>query len=226
MVAVLSTISETITPTSNFWLDCRRIHYRMKRLRYLLVGILAAGLCAQAVLVQASTKGRVHQSQSKKTSIVEQKKNPQKSTSHASKGKSASASPAARKTCRTQRVKQHGRTKVLKVCEAADPVLKSPIKEQDLEKPANDNKDSELKARSAPERAYAVDGETFFFQGRKYRVSGLAGGDGSEMAKQRLQKAIDTGAIAIEPLSVDDSGVATAIVRVNGKNVADQILKP
>lgn len=124
--------------------------------------------------------------------------------------------------CRVQKLKGG---KIRRVCKgaAADPLLTSPIQGNALNKPAPPDKSPEVKARSAPDRAYAVDGETFFFQGRKYRVAGLEGADNSDMATQRLQKALESGSLSIDPQSTDDAGVSSAVVRINGRNLAEQL---
>ncbi len=90
--------------------------------------------------------------------------------------------------------------------------------------PVDSGKSADLKARTIPDRAYAVDGYTFFHQGRKYRILGIDESlvpAGSDLAKQRLQLALDSGQVAVEPESVDDSGTVRAQVRVSGKNLAE-----
>lgn len=75
-------------------------------------------------------------------------------------------------------------------------------------------------------RAYAMDGATFYQGGRKIRVQGLdvrEPGMTSEHATQRLQRALDAGSLSVEPVEVDGSGHTVAIVRVNGRNVADAV---
>lgn len=75
-------------------------------------------------------------------------------------------------------------------------------------------------------RAYAMDGATFYQSGRKYRVQGLDARDPgmtSEHATQRLQRALDAGSVSVEPVEVDGAGHTIAVVRVNGRNVADTV---
>jgi hypothetical protein len=75
-------------------------------------------------------------------------------------------------------------------------------------------------------RAYAMDGATFYQSGRKIRVQGLdvkEPGMTSEHATQRLQRALDSGSLTVEPVEVDGSGHTLAVVRVNGRNVADTV---
>lgn len=75
-------------------------------------------------------------------------------------------------------------------------------------------------------RAYAMDGATFYQGGRKIRVQGLdirEPGMTSEHATQRLQRALDSGSVSVEPVEVDGSGHTVAVVRVNGRNVAETV---
>lgn len=75
-------------------------------------------------------------------------------------------------------------------------------------------------------RAYAMDGATFYQNGRKIRVQGLDARDPgmtSEHATQRLQKALDAGSVTVEPVEVDSAGHTLAVVRVNGRNVVDAV---
>ncbi len=75
-------------------------------------------------------------------------------------------------------------------------------------------------------RAYAMDGATFYQSGRKIRVQGLDARDpgmSSEHATQRLQRALDAGSVTVEPVEVDGSGHTVAVVRVNGRNVAEAV---
>ena len=75
-------------------------------------------------------------------------------------------------------------------------------------------------------RAYAMDGASFYQSGRKFRVQGLDARDPgmtSEHATQRLQRALDGGNLTIEPVETDAAGHTVAVVRVNGRNVADVV---
>lgn len=80
--------------------------------------------------------------------------------------------------------------------------------------------------RNIPTRAYAADGQSFYLNGERIRVRGapLAAPGGSELAKQRLQKVLDVGEVTISDKEVDEHGNATAIVRVNGRDVTDLLL--
>ena len=80
--------------------------------------------------------------------------------------------------------------------------------------------------KNIPARAYAADGQSFYRNGEKIRVRGVpfVGPDGSELAKQRLQKALDGGEVTLAEKGVDEDGNAVAIVLVNGRDVADLLL--
>lgn len=76
-------------------------------------------------------------------------------------------------------------------------------------------------------RAYAIDGETFFHHGRKIRVQGIdrpdQGQANNEVEKQRLQTLLDSGEVSIHPVTTDEAGSTLAVVRVNGRDVADRL---
>lgn len=105
--------------------------------------------------------------------------------------------------------------------------MTSPIESNALSTPSGEVRSAEVRARTVPDRAYAVDGETFFFQGRKFRVATTPAGEvGSVMATQRLQKALDSGTLQVEPVGVDAQGVATAAVRINGRTLESLLALP
>lgn len=81
-------------------------------------------------------------------------------------------------------------------------------------------------SRNIPTRAYAADGQSFYLNGERIRVRGVpfVGPDGSELAKQRLQRALDSGEVTLEEKGVDKDGNTIAIVHVNGRDVADIML--
>lgn len=135
---------------------------------------------------------------------------------------------APAKTCQETVVKRGRKIKQRRACpEPAEPLLtNSPIKAGALEQGSKPVADSApIKARSAPIRAYAVDGCTFFHNGRKYHIEGLnpdaANGLTHEHATQRLQQILDSGAVALDPISADENGAIRAVVRIGGRNVAD-----
>ncbi len=72
-------------------------------------------------------------------------------------------------------------------------------------------------------RMYALDGDTFYHNGKKVRVRGLEAAHDSDLAKQRLQRALDSGEVAIEPISTRESGEIEAAVRVNGQDLAEML---
>jgi hypothetical protein len=120
----------------------------------------------------------------------------------------------------------HKGRKGRRACVPAESVLsKSPINAKALEESGKPLDGSPVKARSAPIRAYAVDGATFFLGGRKYQVEGLGADTEAELAyehaAQRLQGILDSGLVTTEALGLDENGVMRAVVRVDGRNVAD-----
>lgn len=185
----------------------------MKRLIQLLCVLGLLGAFAGASAAQTSTS-----------------KTPAKTSTKAKASKKApkasAAKPRTKKAatqCRTLKLK-NGKTRRLCKSEArTDQVLSSPISNNALSKSAPPDNGPEVKVRTAPDRAYAVDGETFFYQGRKYRVAGMGAADSSDMAKLRLQKSLESGVLSIDPLSTDDAGVTTAVVRVDSRNLADRV---
>ena len=174
---------------------------------------------------KSSGKGAQGSAKETKTAKKSSMRAEQKEVS--SRSDERSTSVASRAVCKTVRVKTKKGTQSKRVCNApAEPLLTSNVDGSALTKPAPEGKEPEIKARTVPDRAYAVDGETFFFQGRKFRIAGLKGEAGSEMSKQRLQRALDSGSLMVDPVSVDGQGVATASVRVNGRSLEDLLAQP
>lgn len=140
-------------------------------------------------------------------------------------GKAAAGKSNSGSACKTIRVKTAKGYVNRRSCKESAPAearsLTSPITDNALTKTAPTSSDV-VKARTVPDRAYAVDGQTFFYQGRKYRVAGLKGNDNSDMAKQRLQRSLESGSLSVSPLRTDEAGVATATVRVNGRDIAEE----
>ncbi|MCX9158451.1 hypothetical protein OPU71_20205 [Niveibacterium sp. 24ML] len=142
---------------------------------------------------------------------------------------SAKAKPAAAKpkTC-YQTVKRNGKNvKVKKPCGGGEEsvVSRSPINAQSLENSGTPLDGAPVKARSAPIRAYAVDGSTFFHNGRKIVIDGLGPETGAGLthdhASQRLQRLLDGGALSIDPVAADENGAVRARVRVDGRDLSD-----
>lgn len=182
-------------------------------IRHVLVGlcvsILLAGSPAEAA---PKTAHKSSASNAKKSSRAPAANSKKKST----------VNNAGEQSCKTVRVKTKKGYRTTRKCTSEGP-LKSPIGAGALESPQTGGK-PELKARTIPDRAYAVDGYTFFHQGRKYRILGINEElvpAGSDLAKQRLQMALDSGQITVEPEAIDDNGTTRALVRVGGKNLAD-----
>jgi hypothetical protein len=76
-----------------------------------------------------------------------------------------------------------------------------------------------------PQRMYASYGDMFYYNGRQYRVEGVAPVMAKqEVVKQRLQQMLDSGDVSIEPKSLDEaSGLTTAVIRVAGRDVAESL---
>jgi hypothetical protein len=71
---------------------------------------------------------------------------------------------------------------------------------------------------------YAFEGDSFYLNGRKYRVDGVSPPLAKqEITKQRLQQLLDSGEVSIEPKGMDEAGVTTAVIRVAGRDVAETL---
>lgn len=170
---------------------------------------------SQSSKAKTSTKDSAKGSKTKKSSA----------SSASGKKKTATADSQSKQNCKNVRVKTSKGYRTEKKCTPTESALQSPIGAGDINgQSASTGKQPELKARTIPDRAYAVDGYTFFHQGRKYRVIGIKEDvvpAGSDLAKQRLQLALDSGTVSVEPETVDENGIMRAVVRVSGKNLAD-----
>jgi hypothetical protein len=193
-----------------------------KTLRCLLSLVCIVGLSGTGVAAYATDQ------QTTKTTKAHTHKAPVKAKSKTGSKKSATKSGGETvqtvKTCRSVHVKTAKGYRTTHKCSVTEGALHSPIDANAINAQSTPGKQPELKARTIPDRAYAVDGYTFFHQGRKYRVIGIDEAlvpAGSDLAKQRLQLALDGGAISVEPEAVDENGTMRALVRVGGKNLAD-----
>ncbi|MBS1210428.1 MAG: hypothetical protein H6R19_2826 [Proteobacteria bacterium] len=198
----------------------------MKKLMRCLC-ILGLGCAAMmSASLQASTPKKKPTVASSSQANKVHSKAPQAAKSRVKAGKAGTASkskkakPSSSQSC-TVIKRPHGKSRRSCKSVPAEPLLQSPIQDNALNKSASSDKTPEIKARTAPDRAYAVDGETFFFQGRKYHVAGTEDSGNSDMAKQRLQKALESGTLSIDPISTDDTGVSNANVRINGRDLAE-----
>jgi hypothetical protein len=191
--------------------------------------LTTVSLAAEAAHTKAhKTKTSAAKAHSKSRSTAAHAKKPTaKSSNTAGSSKKALTETAVKRTqtCKTVRVKTAKGVRSQRRCTnaPAEKALHSPIGANVM---GGDNSPAkqELKARTIPDRAYAVDGYTFFHQGRKYRVLGIDEQlipAGSDLAKQRLQVALDSGPINVEPLEVDENGTMRATVRIGGRNLAD-----
>jgi len=191
----------------------------------LLMKNLMHSLCALmlgcAVLLSASAQAATPQKKAVRTTQAKKAVRTTQAKKTSTSKKAAVRSGASQ--CRVIKLKGGKTRRLCKAAPGGDPVLRSPIQGNALNKPAPVDKGPEVKVRSAPDRAYAVDGEVFFFQGRKYRVAGMEGVGGDDMAKQRLQKALESGSLSIDSQSTDDAGVSTATVRVDGRNLVESL---
>lgn len=109
---------------------------------------------------------------------------------------------------------------------AAVPAVAAPAAAAAVAAPASVQSQPAGRTPKGTPRAYAMDGATFYQGGRKIRVQGLdirEPGMTSEHATQRLQRALDSGSLSVEPVEVDASGHTIAVVRVNGRNVAETV---
>jgi endonuclease YncB( thermonuclease family) len=73
-------------------------------------------------------------------------------------------------------------------------------------------------------RMYALDGDTFYHNGKKIRVRGLEAVHDSDVAMQRLQRALDSGEVAVEPIVTRETGEVEATVRVHGRDLTEILL--
>ena len=78
-----------------------------------------------------------------------------------------------------------------------------------------------------PGDAIALDGESFLAGGVRYRVLGLDGLDpGDPAARERLQQLLASGRVGVRARGVDRFGRTTALVRVNGQDLAPMLRVP
>lgn len=70
-----------------------------------------------------------------------------------------------------------------------------------------------------------IDGDTFYYEGKKYRVSGIdtpeKGQYNFERAKNKLETLLKYGSVEINEMAKDKYGRTVAKVRVNGEYVSD-----
>lgn len=80
----------------------------------------------------------------------------------------------------------------------------------------------ERAAPPPPVKAYAIDGKHFYYGGREFIVEGLeAPRPGSELAKQRLQRILDSGELSMAPVGEASDGATRVHVSVDGNPVSD-----
>lgn len=194
--------------------------------RGLCLALCATLWMAAPALTHAGQKGATASQKSSAKAKKPSSAKPKSSAAKRGSGAARSASAGGR-TC-YETVKRKGKSVRVKTpCpSASSPVLtRSPIHERALQESGTPLDGSPVKARSAPIRAYAVDGGTFFHNGRKYKVDGLGDAAGAGLthdhAAHRLQQILDSGHVSLEPIGADDTGAMRALVKVDGRNVAE-----
>lgn len=81
---------------------------------------------------------------------------------------------------------------------------------------------TERAAPLPPVRAYAISGDTFYYDGQKIQVEGLRPArPDSELAKQRLQQRLDAGPITLTPVGPKVAGLVRARVQVGGESISN-----
>jgi len=72
-------------------------------------------------------------------------------------------------------------------------------------------------------RAYAIDGASFYLDGRRIQVDGLPAGSGrrDDLARQRLQALLDSGEIRFDGRTDPASGALLARVWIDGREMAE-----
>jgi endonuclease YncB( thermonuclease family) len=185
-----------------------------------------ASMTSQATETKTHKTATTHSSSAASKSTSKTKKSTTKSSASSKKksSKTSTTESSVKSTCKSVRVKTSKGYHTERKCTTTESALHSPIGAGEIDSQSSAGKQPELKARTIPDRAYAVDGYTFFHQGRKYRIVGIDEAlipAGSDLAKQRLQLALDSGPISVEPETVDENGTMRAVVRIGGKNLAD-----
>ena len=75
-------------------------------------------------------------------------------------------------------------------------------------------------------RAYAIDGTSFFFDGRRIILHGEDARRperATRHAAQRLQQALDSGTVSVRPVGEDASGAILALVTIEGRDVREML---
>jgi len=203
---------------------------RIVRWRHLAFGILGALMCVSAPTVAAAqakktaTHTTAASEKSKSSKSASTKKSPA-STKKAPGDKTTAKSAGGAKACYKTTVSKGRKQRVKVPCgPAPEPVLsQSPINEKALQQSGEPLPNSPVKARSAPIRAYAVDGLTFYQNGRKFRIEGMddQAGLSNEREAHKLQQILDSGTVTMEPIGNDDSGAMRAVVKVDGRDVSE-----
>jgi endonuclease YncB( thermonuclease family) len=205
---------------------------------------LTVALATLSLGIAPSTLAATQANKTKKTQPAPQPSTVKKAPAKAQPGKSANAkqaragrgSPEARKQAGTRRgskvgprahaaapqaTQRHGPVPQTSGSSASPVVLAPPSADAGTPAPAT------RRARPVSNRAYAIDGESFFHNGRKIHIQGVdrpdLGQANNEVAKQRLQALLDSGELNVQPVATDESGRTVAVVRVNGRDVSERL---
>jgi hypothetical protein len=196
----------------------------MKKTAFLL-GVVLASVC---FLPTASEAARGHD---KKVVVAKSaKKAVRPSSKIKAKSRSVRASPVATKTPRMMPKKRQGALmyqsegggsgllpSLAKTSVVSNPVVGEAVANLTLGA-------ATLSKKGLPQRMYAFEGDSFYLNGRKYRVDGVSPPLAKqEITKQRLQQLLDSGEVSIEPKGMDEAGVTTAVIRVAGRDVAETL---
>jgi len=81
---------------------------------------------------------------------------------------------------------------------------------------------TEREAPPPPKRPYAINGESFYYDGRKIIIDGreLPRPD-SELSKQRLQRLLDSGEVSYAPVGEPEGDVVRARVSIDGESLSN-----
>lgn len=73
-----------------------------------------------------------------------------------------------------------------------------------------------------PKRPYAINGESFYYAGQKIVIEGMdLPRPDSELAKQRLQRILDSGEVSYAPVGEPEGGVLRARVSIDGQMLSN-----
>jgi len=80
----------------------------------------------------------------------------------------------------------------------------------------------ERAAPPPPKRPYAINGDSFYYAGQKIIIEGLdLPRPDSELAKQRLQRILDSGEVSYAPVGAPEGGAVRARVSIDGQALSN-----